>query len=144
MTFTLFEIVATIVAVAVVAGAIAVVRLTRRLTSTAREIEYAARRITALAPVAQGVLERCEAELEDLRALTHTTSQLVGDVQKVSGEARAATAEFVRTLEGGVADRYGAIVASARAGLAALRRMRGGNGPDAVKRNPGTLGLADR
>jgi len=144
MTFTLLEVVATIAATALVAGAFAVVRLARRLTLTACEIEYTARRITALTPAAQGLLERCETELEELRALTRTASQIVGDVQTVSGVARVATTEFARVLEGGVVNRYGAIVASARAGLAALRRMRGGNGPDAVNRNPGTLGLADR
>jgi len=144
MTFTLLEVVATIAMMAVVTGAIAVVQLTRRLTRTACEIEYTARRITALTPAAQGLLERCETELEDLRVLTRRTSQIVGDVQMVSGEARAATAEFVRVLEGGVVNRYGALVAGARAGLAALRSMRGGNGPEAVGRNPGTLGLADR
>lgn len=144
MTFTLLEVVATIAMMAVVTGAIAVVRFTRRLTRTACEIEYTARRITALTPTAQGLLERCEVEMDELRALTRKTSQIVGDVQTVSGEARAATAEFARVLEGGVVNRYGALVASARAGLAAFRRMRGGNGPGAVNRNQGTLGLADR
>ena len=144
MTFTFIEIVALIAAMAVVACAIAVMRLSRRLTRTACEIEHTAYRITALTPTAQGVLEHCEAELNDFRTLTRKTSEIVDDVQTISGKASAATAEFVRVLEGGVAGRYGAIVADARAGLAALRRMRGGNEPDAMNRTPGTFGLADR
>lgn len=108
MSFTLLEIVAMIAAVAVIASAIGVTRVARRLTRTACEIEYAARRITALTPTAQGVLEHCEAELEDLRTLTRKTSQIVG------------------------------------AGMAAVRRRRGGNEPDTMNRSPGTFGLADR
>ena len=44
------------------------------------------------------------------------------------------------------AHRLTALTRTARggAGLAVVRRMRGGNEPDAMNRSPGTFGLADR
>lgn len=139
MTFTLLEVVAGITCIGVVAGVIAFARLTHRLSGTAREIEYAARRISALTPAVQSLIDDGRAELEELRSLTHNASQIVGDVQTVTGEASAATVNAVRLLEDRVVGRYAAIIAGARAGLSVLRRARGGNGSETDERRIGAL-----
>jgi hypothetical protein len=123
----------------VVAGVIAFARLVRRLMGTAREIEYAARRVSALTPAMESLIDDGHAELEELRSLTHKTLQIVGDVQTVTGEASAATANVVRLLEDRVVGRSAAIIAGARAGLVVLRRARGGNGSETDERKIGAL-----
>src|SRR5512145_87936 len=117
MTFTLLEVTAGITCVAVVVAALSIVRLVRRLTTTAREIEYAARKFATLAPAVQSLIDDGQAELQELRSLTEKTSQIAGDVQAVTGEASAATANLVRSFEDRVVGRYAAIIAGARAGL---------------------------
>jgi len=139
MTFTLLEVVAGITCVAVIAGVIAFARLTRRLSGTAREIEYAARRVSALTPAVESLIDDGRAQLEELQSLTHNTSQIVGDVQAVTGEASAATVNVVRLLEDRVVGRYAAIIAGTRAGLNVLRRARGGNGSETDERRIGVL-----
>ncbi len=142
MTFTLLEVVAVAVGIAVIAGVIAFVQLSRRLAGTAREVEHAARRVTALAPSVQALFDNGEAEMRELRELTRKTSEIASDVQAVTGEASAATSHVVRALEGHVAGRYSALIAGARAGLDVLRHVRG-NGSDKADRHDDVL-TADR
>jgi hypothetical protein len=142
MTFTLLEVLAGIACVAVVVGAVSFTRLARRLTGTAREIEYAARRVAALAPAVQSLIDDGHAELEELRSLTRKTSEIAGDVRAVTGEASVATANLVRALEGRIVDRYAAIVAGARAGLDILRHARSSNGSNTMEQEIDAL--ADR
>jgi hypothetical protein len=142
MTFTLFEVITGITCIAVIVGSVSLVRLTRRLSGTAREIEYAARRIAALAPGVQSLIDDGHAELEELRSLTRKTSEIAGDVQAVTGEASAATAGMVRAFENRVVNRYAAIIAGARAGIDVLRSVRRGNGTERHEQEIGAF--ADR
>jgi hypothetical protein len=142
MTFTLFEVITGITCIAVIVGSVSLVRLTRRLSGTAREIEYAARRIAALAPGVQSLIDHGHAELEELRSLTRKTSEIAGDVQSVTGEASAATAGMVRAFENRVVNRYAAIIAGARAGIDVLRSVRRGNGTERHEQEIGAF--ADR
>ena len=139
MTFTLLEVTAGITCVAVVVAVLSIVRLVRRLTGTAREIEHTARKFATLAHAVQSLIDDGHAELQELRSLTEKTSQIVGDVKAVTGEASAATTNLVRALESRVVGRYAAIIAGARAGFDVLRRARGGNGSEADERQIGAL-----
>jgi hypothetical protein len=125
MTFTLIELVAVLVTIGFAVGLFYFVKMAKQLRSTAAELEYTARRVSELAPAAQRLLVNGESELEELRILTQKTSQVAGHVHAVTGEASTATLHLLRGLEDGVANRYGAIVAGARAGLAMLKRRRG-------------------
>jgi hypothetical protein len=125
MTFTLYEGLAVLATIGFATGLVAFVRLARQLQRSAAELEYTARRVSELTPAAQRFLANGESELEELRVLTQKTSQVAGHVTAVTGEASAATLHLLRGLEGHVVDRYGAIVAGTRAGLAMLKRARG-------------------
>lgn len=136
MTFTLLELVAVLVTMGLAVALVYFVKVAKQIRRTAAELEVTARRVSELTPGIQKLLSHGEAELEELRVLTKTTSEVAGHVHAVTGEASAATVQLIRGLEGQVVnrygamfDRYGAIVAGARAGLALLKRTRG-NGSD--------------
>lgn len=129
MTFTLLEILAVLATIGWVAGLIVFVHVARRLTRTAAELETAARRVNELAPAAHRLLARGESELDELRSMTRAATQIADHVNAVTGEASTAALNLIRGLEDNVANRYGAIVAGARAGLAVLKRARR-NGSD--------------
>ncbi len=130
MTFSLLEMIAVLATIGLVAGLVVFVQLARRLTRTAAELENAARRVNELAPVAQRLLAHGESELEELRAMTRTATQIADHVNAVTGEASTAALNLLRGFEGSIANRYGAIVAGARAGLAVLKRARGNGSHD--------------
>lgn len=137
MTITLLEFLAIVTSVAVIVAVVALVRLASRITRTARELEHATKRVAALTPNVQALLDNGEAALLELRALTRSTSQIATDVRAVTGEAHAATSHLVEILEGRAAGRYAAIIAGARAGLNVLRRVRSGNGSEATDQQIG-------
>jgi hypothetical protein len=129
MTFTLLELVAVLATIGLAVAVVFFVHFAKQLTRTAAELENTARRVSELIPAAQRVLGSAESELEELRILTHKTSQVAGHVHAVTGEASAATVNLLRGLEGRFTNRYGALVAGARAGLAVIKGARG-NGSD--------------
>jgi len=137
MTISLLEFVGILTLIAVIIGVVAFVRLANRITRTAREMEHATKRVAALTPNVQALLDNGEAGLVELRALTRTTSQIAGDLRAVTGEARAVTAHLVSILESRATSRYGAIIAGARAGLDVLRHVRGRNGSDEIDERAG-------
>ena len=137
MTISLLEFVGILGLIALIVAVVAFVRLANRITRTARELEHATKRVAALTPNVQALLDNGEAGLVELRALTRTTSQIAGDLRAVTGEARAATAHLVGILEHRATGRYAAIIAGARAGLDVLRRVRGGNGSDSIEERVG-------
>jgi HPt (histidine-containing phosphotransfer) domain-containing protein len=133
MTFTLTEMLAVLATIGLAVGVIAFVLLAKRLARTAAALEDTARRVNALMPTAQRLLASGESQLEELRTMTRTATQIVDHVHAVSGEASTATINVLRGLEDNVANRYGALLAGARAGLAVLKRVRGNGsngGPD--------------
>lgn len=132
MTFTILEVVAVLATIGLAVAVVFFVHFARQITRTAAEFENTARRVSELVPAAQRVLGNAESELEELRMLTHKTSQVAGHVHAVTGEASAATVNALRGFEGTFTNRYGAIVAGARAGLAVLKAVKRaqGNGSD--------------
>jgi dTDP-glucose pyrophosphorylase len=125
MTFSLLELVAVLAMMGLAVALVYFVKTTNQVRRTAAELEVTARRVSELTPGIQRLLSHGESELEELRLLTQRTSQVAGHVEAVTGEASAATVQLIRGLEGQVANRYGAVVAGARAGLALLKRVRG-------------------
>ena len=137
MTISLLEFVAIITLIAVIVAVVAFVRLANRITRTVRELEHATKRVAALTPNVQALLDNGEAGLAELRALTRTTSQIAGDLRSVSGEARAVTAHVMGLVESHGTTRYAAIISGARAGLDVLRRVRSGNGSETTDNRVG-------
>ena len=129
MTFTLLELVAVLVTMGLAVALVYFVRTAKQVQRTAAELEVAARNVSELKPGIQRLLSHGESELEELRVLTRTTSEVAGHVHAVTDEASTATVQLIRGLEGQVVNRYSAIMAGARAGLALLKRTRG-NGSD--------------
>jgi hypothetical protein len=129
MTFTLLELVAVLATIAFCVALVYFVRTMKQVRRTAQQIEDTARHVSGLAPGIQRLVTSGESQMEELRVLTRRASDIVGDVNAVTGEASAATRHLIRGFEGQVIDRYGAMVAGARAGLAILKRVRG-NGSD--------------
>ncbi len=129
MTFTLLELVAVLVTMGLAVALVYFVKAAKQIQRTAAELEVAARNVSELKPGIQRFLSQGESELEELRVLTRTTSEVAGHVHAVTGEASTATVHLIQGLEGQVVNRYSAIVAGARAGLALLKRTRG-NGSD--------------
>jgi hypothetical protein len=129
MGMTTYEIVAVLATIGFLVGVIYFVKMARSVSRAAKETEYTVRRVSELTPAAQRFMATAESELDELRIMTRGASEIVGDVQTVTGEASAATLNLVRGIEHRVLDRYSAIVAGARAGLGILKRARG-NGYD--------------
>lgn len=113
---------------ALVAGVLILARLTARIGRAADDVGLAARRVAELTPAARELIDTGRQELESLRLLTRTTTEVANDIRAVSGKASSVTSQLARGLESELFDRYRAVFAGARAGLGILSRLRGRNG----------------
>jgi dsDNA-specific endonuclease/ATPase MutS2 len=126
MTFTVSDIMLTVIALSLAACAVQLLRIWGRLGRTATEVENASRRVGELEPRLERVLDELSGELRELRSLTRRTDAVVSDVQAVSGEIRRGV-EIVDLTR-----RTRAAVAGARAGLAVLGRSQPSNNGEGV------------
>jgi predicted phage gp36 major capsid-like protein len=124
----MLEIIIGIIALAMLIGVVVLARLVVRIGRAADEVGLAARRVAELAPAARGLIESTQSELQALRSLTGTATQVVDDVRSVTGQASTITSQIMRGFESEVARRYRAIFAGARAGFDVLRQFRSSNG----------------
>jgi hypothetical protein len=121
MTFTVPDIMLTVIAASLAVCAIQALRIWGRLGKTATEMELASRKLVDLGPRLERALDELTGELRDLRSLTRKSEAVISDVQTVSGELRRG----VEILD--LTRRTRAAVAGARAGLAVLGRPQPSN-----------------
>jgi hypothetical protein len=125
---TLLEGIVGTIALTLVIGVFVLARLAVRLGRAADQVAFTTRRVGELVPAARGLIESGHSQLESLRSLTHSATDVADDVRAVTGRASAVTSQVLRGFESVVANRYLAVFAGARAGFDALQRFRGGNG----------------
>ncbi len=129
---TLLEGIVGTIALTLVIGVFVLARLAVRLGRAADQVAFTTRRVGELVPAARDLIESGHSQLESLRSLTHSATDVADDVRAVTGRASAVTSQVLRAFESIVANRYLAIFAGARAGFDVLRRFRGGNGSRAL------------
>jgi len=124
MTFTLVDVL--LMAIVVMMGGALVVfgRLAFQLNRTAMEVERVARNVADVTPRIGNVLDQAEADLAQVRELTHNTARIAGDLQAVTHEASNLSVAAVPLKKGQVSSQARAVMAGARTGYEAFRRAR--------------------
>lgn len=120
MTFTLTEVLVLIMAIAMVALAVSLIRTAGRVADASTEATRTLRDVQELVPRARAMLDELESRAEEVRAVTVGSQQAMREVTAITANAR----EISESLSHALVEaprRYEAIVSGAVTGLRILK-----------------------
>jgi hypothetical protein len=130
---TILEVLMGVIATALVAGLVVLVRLAARVGRAADDVGLAARGVAEITPAARTFIEAGRVEMEALQSLTDTMSAIAENARTVTGHAGAITSRLTQGIESEIFGRYRAVFAGLRAGAGVLGWFRSRNGSRRVE-----------
>ena len=122
MTLALTDVLLMVIALASVAGSIALFRVAGQVIRTAAEVEQVARHVNYLQPRIERLLEEAEGELVQARELTRKANSIAVDLEMVAEQTRKTVMPALQGISAiaGPLQYIGAAVTGAKIGMKVL------------------------